>query len=602
MHIEIKNRYRIFLCILLGWSLAAFSEYMLIPPELRDLSQAEGAAAMSPLRFGTVMTAGGAILFIVSRCFLSVLQLRYILAGVLFASAASALSYSFSWGMLAASALIITAVVTAGPPHYSSEPAAARPWKRGHDTAVICAAAAFFVFISLWGIFRYLTFSCPTYDMGLFSQMFYNMKETGLPLTTLERDALLSHFKVHLSPIYYLMLPFYCIFPHPLTLQVLQAAVMASALIPLRLICKKRGFSGAEGVPICIIFLLQPMFSGGASFDIHENCFLTPLLLWLFLGFERRKPWLMIVSCLLIFAVKEDASVYTGIFGLYMMTVPGKGRDRKHGAALLAASVIIFCASTYYLAEFGTGVMNYRYENFCPKGQNSLIHIIATAVMEPMKVIYECTEPGKLGYMFLTLVPLAGIPLLCRRPERLVLLMPYLLFNLMSDYAYQHSIFYQYGFGSFAFLIYLFILNLEELRSKAFRRKLLLAGMAVSTAAFAAVIVPEAVKFPVRYAEDREYFETVSGLLDKIPEGASVTASTLFTTALSQRENIRDIYYASRETMLDSDYVVLMDFDMETVKYGGTEKLLELLEDNGFLCTANVNDKAFIMKNSGKSP
>jgi len=242
MHIEIKNRYRIFLCILLGWSLAAFSEYMLIPPELRDLSQAEGAAAMSPLRFGTVMTAGGAILFIVSRCFLSVLQLRYILAGVLFASAASALSYSFSWGMLAASALIITAVVTAGPPHYSSEPAAARPWKRGHDTAVICAAAAFFVFISLWGIFRYLTFSCPTYDMGLFSQMFYNMKETGLPLTTLERDALLSHFKVHLSPIYYLMLPFYCIFPHPLTLQVLQAAVMASALIPLRLICKKRGF------------------------------------------------------------------------------------------------------------------------------------------------------------------------------------------------------------------------------------------------------------------------------------------------------------------------------------------------------------------------
>lgn len=602
MHIEIKNRYRILLCILLGWSLAAFSEYMLLTPELRDLSRAEGAAAMSPLRFGIVMTAGVLICFILSGSFLNTRHLRYMLAGILFVSAVAALISAFSYGMLAASTMIIAALIMWEPPGHFQKPSSERLWKRGHDNALFCGAAAFFVFISLWGIFRYLTFSCPTYDMGLFSQMFYNMKETGLPLTTLERDALLSHFKVHLSPIYYLMLPFYCIFPHPLTLQVLQAAVMASAVIPLRLLCKKRGFSGMEGLLICIIFLLQPVFSGGASFDIHENCFLTPLLLWLFLAAEKEKPWPLIVSCLLIFAVKEDASVYTGIFGLYMMLTPGKGRGRKYGAAMLAASVIMFCADTYYLTEYGTGVMNYRYENFCPEGKTGLIHIIATAVMEPMKVLYECTEAEKLGYMFLTLFPLAGIPFLCRRPERLVLLMPYLLFNLMSDYTYQHSIFYQYGFGSFAFLIYLFILNLEELRNKAFRRKLLLASMAVSAAAFAAVIVPEAARFPARYAEDREYFESVSGLLDKIPEDASVAASTLFTAALSQRENICDIYYASLETVLDSDYVVLMDFDMETVKYGGIEKFLELLEENGFLCTANVNDKAFIMKNSGKSP
>lgn len=39
------------------------------------------------------------------------------------------------------------------------------------------------------------------YDFGIFSQMYEYMKETGLPLTTCERDELLSHFSVHFSPI-----------------------------------------------------------------------------------------------------------------------------------------------------------------------------------------------------------------------------------------------------------------------------------------------------------------------------------------------------------------------------------------------------------------
>ena len=41
------------------------------------------------------------------------------------------------------------------------------------------------------------------FDFGIFSQMFYYMKESGLPLVTCERDRLLSHFAVHFSPIYY---------------------------------------------------------------------------------------------------------------------------------------------------------------------------------------------------------------------------------------------------------------------------------------------------------------------------------------------------------------------------------------------------------------
>src|SRR5699024_7070503 len=96
-------------------------------------------------------------------------------------------------------------------------------------------AAAFVAFVGGFGVFRYLTYSAPNYDFGLFSQMFYYMKETFMPLTTSERGTLLSHFAIHVSPIFYLLLPGYLIFPNPMYLQIMQAVILASGVIPLYL-------------------------------------------------------------------------------------------------------------------------------------------------------------------------------------------------------------------------------------------------------------------------------------------------------------------------------------------------------------------------------
>jgi hypothetical protein len=85
---------------------------------------------------------------------------------------------------------------------------------------------------------RYLTFTSPNFDFGLFVNMFHNMKETGLPLISSERDVLLSHFVVHISPTCYLLLPFYALFPSAMTLQIGQAVILASGIIPAILIAR----------------------------------------------------------------------------------------------------------------------------------------------------------------------------------------------------------------------------------------------------------------------------------------------------------------------------------------------------------------------------
>lgn len=122
-------------------------------------------------------------------------------------------------------------------------------------------ALAFFAFVSLWTGCRVLAYRAPTYDFGIFSQMFHQMRTTGLPVTTVERDGALSHFAVHVSPIYYLLLPFYWICPRPVTLQVLQGGragvcghppVEALQAAWLALPCQRRDVPAFTPVPgIC---------------------------------------------------------------------------------------------------------------------------------------------------------------------------------------------------------------------------------------------------------------------------------------------------------------------------------------------------------------
>ena len=72
-------------------------------------------------------------------------------------------------------------------------------------------------FIAVFTIYRHKVYGSMAFDFGIFVQMYHNMAESFAPVTTCERDKLLSHFAVHFSPIYYTLLPFYYIFPTPYT-------------------------------------------------------------------------------------------------------------------------------------------------------------------------------------------------------------------------------------------------------------------------------------------------------------------------------------------------------------------------------------------------
>ena len=146
------------------------------------------------------------------------------------------------------------------------------------STFMLLGILALFFIAFVGGItaVRYLTYSTPGFDFGIFAQMFNYMKEIGIPYTTCERNILLSHFEIHLSPIYYLMLPFYILFPSPITLQILQAVIVASGIIPLYLLCRHYRFTNKMIVAAAACYAFYPGLSSACFYDLHENCFLAP--------------------------------------------------------------------------------------------------------------------------------------------------------------------------------------------------------------------------------------------------------------------------------------------------------------------------------------
>ncbi len=595
--------------VLLSWLLAVTVEFLRLPASLRRLEGLEALTQLSVIRTASLMCGCFLLLWAASLFFDTRRTERWMIVGTFAVLSGVCLYAAFSPSLLCAVllCLALTSVYAWKGAAAKTEPMTVS--ERGRRPA-LCLMAVFalvyFAFVSLWTVCRVLAYRTPTYDFGIFSQMFHQMRTTGLPTTTLERDGLLSHFKVHVSPIYYLLLPFYCLCPKPATLQILQAALLASAAIPLWLLAKKHGFSPILRSLLCLLLFLYPAYSGGAAYDLHENAFLTPLLFWLFYAMDCGSGRRVALFAALTLMVKEDAAVYVAVAGLYLtarsMRKPCDRRGVKTGLLLLTASVLWFFAVTTYLSQCGDGVMSYRYENFMPEGASSLLSVIQTVLLLPMKVLYECVETDKPEFLARTLLPLLGLPFLTRQYERFLLLIPYVLVNLMSDYPYQHDIYFQYTFGATAFLFYLTLLNLSELM-RAFPKPVFLTrlplflALLTMIACFSASSLERGAFYMKLYHTNRTSYAQIDAFLQTVPENASVAATTFYTTALSNREVLYDIKYATSEHLLSADCIVLDTSDTDSYKkYGGLSAFTQFLQANGYSETDRLEECLILLQ------
>lgn len=462
------------------------------------------------------------------------------------------------------------------------------------STVISVYIVAALVYVAIAGtttVLRYLNYYAPAFDFGIWCQMFQNMKEGFAPVTTVEREFLMSHFEVHVSPIYYVYLPIYFIFPYPVTLQILQVLTLASGLIPIYLLCKKMGLTKTATAGFGLIYALYPALATGCYYDLHENCFLVPLILWLFYFIEKDNLKGMIIFSILVVLVKEDAPVYLACIGLYLML--GKKKYVK-GAVMMCFAIVYFIGVTFYLKYYGQGVMTNRYNNFMTENGQGLFWVIRNFVTNPVYAIKECFKTDRFEFILYMLVPTGFLPIISKKIANYILLIPFFIVNLAPDYIYQHSIFFQYVFGTLAIFMYLAIINYSEMSEKLRRY---FCGIALCAAIVIMPLGSLSRTWHIEYfTVNREELQELNEMVKSIPEDKSVSASTFFVPHFYKHDELYEYPYLYNKDII-TDYVVI---DIRNGKVSLEEQ--KKLEEKGYVFLEKRNNLYMIFVQKSQNP
>lgn len=417
---------------------------------------------------------------------------------------------------------------------------------------------------------KYKSFTNYTFDFGIFAQMFENMAETGKPLTTVERSIEMSHFGVHFSPIFYLLLPGYMLFRTPIYLFYAQAACVAAGVFAVYLICKKQELSPRVTLLFELVYCLYPYLFNACFYDFHENKILTTIILFLFYFIISEKRIPTFVFSLLLLMVKEDAAIYLIVIALYVIITRKKYID---GSIMAAIAVAYFIIANKIIAANGTeGVMMWRLNDYFVNGEETYTSVFKSIFFDLGYLIKMMFTADKIPFIIWMFLPVLFTPFASKKISTLILLLPIIPINLMQTWKYQHHINYQYSYGIAALIIFSAIICIKEMSKRPRHIALLMSFViSLSMTTFLLTFHSESNK---NYMENYgEHYEEIEEMLKTIEEDASVTAvdsvapHLYFVNKLySSPEN-----YKSNKGDIKTDYYVLSK----------QRKYLEMLEEMG---------------------
>lgn len=428
-----------------------------------------------------------------------------------------------------------------------------------------CLITAIVLFAATAGVFgfitslRYLGFMNSTFDFGIFAQMFEYMANTGLPLTTVERSELMSHFGVHFSPFFYLLLPGYFIFRTPIYLVVIQAIFVALGVIPTYLICKKLGFSNKMTLAFEFIYAFYPCLFNGCFYDFHENKFLTVVILFLFYFILCDNTIMITVFSATLLSIKEDSAIYLFAIALFIII------NRKKyllGSLMIVFTLVYFVCAQNIISELGKdGVMMWRLSDYFVNGEQSFFSVIKSIFFDAGFLLKQMFTADKFPFVVWMLLPCMFAPFISKKISPLVLLLPMLPINLMQSWQYQFNIDFQYTYGIAALIIIATLITVNKLSPE---RKKLVVVMSLCTCAVMSVSLSW-IKINHNfgyYNSTKATYSSMEKLLSTIPTDATVTS---YHRIMPHLYTIKEIYTYpdTRRASTQTDYYVIDTRDQQ---------------------------------------
>ena len=412
-------------------------------------------------------------------------------------------------------------------------------------------ATAYFLVYATLSVLRHESYHSFGFDLGLFNQIFWNTTQ-GRPFESTMSQALpIPHSLLgdHFSPAFWLLVPFYFVYPHPETLLVIQTLALAIGAWPIYLLAKLKLPAGYPLVWVVAYFLFLPLAFVNL-YDFHEVALsVAPFGFALYFLERGRRVWFLL-SLLFTFFVKEEMGLVGAGFGAYALL--GK-RDWKLGVGVLVGSLLAFIATVQVaIPYFGQG-RSYPYiaDRYSQVG-GSPSRILITMVTDPLRIVRALIQPKKIYYLIAMFGPVLGLSWLAGWAS--LLLLPTLAYLLLSNYAPQYSFTSQYSAPLIPLVLGTSILAFARLRSSA-HKPVAIAVLASSLLfSWAYGDMPFSRKFDLNLFRTDQRYAAFLPQLAQIPPDARVSAENGFPSHLSERRYIYDYGF---EGIQDAQWVVL---------------------------------------------
>jgi uncharacterized membrane protein len=442
-------------------------------------------------------------------------------------------------------------------------------------------AVSIFLYTAVLGYFaiqRHNAFASG-YDLANMDQTIWNSLH-GRFFAFSQGGETVTRFTTHTDVILVLLAPLYVLWNDVRMLLIFQSFVIALGAIPTYLIAHTVTKNKLTALFVVTLYLLNPGAQWIAIYDFHAVSLAIPLLLLVFyFGYIGKWRWYFIAA---IFAslTKEQVPVTVGAIGLALALL---GKKRVVGILTFCIGILLsLFLMRYFIPYFNTeGIYKFSpwYGHFVERTvQNRPVDL-------PLDLVKNyLLTPGAWTYYNLLIRPFAYLPLLGF--PFLIISLPDLLINLLSDHAQMRSITMHYDSVIVPGLVISTIFGMywyQTLIRRVLKRSLL-RDIFIVVPMIGALIL--AMRFNYHYnptptaptcwcraydvsEEDREF----EALLRTIPESASVTASPEIRPHITHRENA----YTMPDATSSADFIAVIDQNRLPGDYNPKDFELELI-------------------------
>lgn len=289
--------------------------------------------------------------------------------------------------------------------------------------------------LSSYGWLRHTRINSSTFDLGIKAQVIWNTWHGDWFASSVEVSNYLGD---HVQLIFLLLAPLFGLWADARVLLIVQSILLSLGVIPIYRIALRKLDDRWLAIVFSIVYLLFPLLGFVNRFDFHPVVFTIPFFLAAYDLLESDHPWWATLFILLSLSLREEVGLTVFAFGLYVAVFMGRHRLGLIWAASgLAWSLIaLFAIIPHFRGGSSDTVGRYAWLG------DSLIQILDTLITKPGIVLKHLLVPYRAMVPIKLLLPVGFLALIS--PAPLLVTLPALAYNLLSETPSQSSIYFQY--------------------------------------------------------------------------------------------------------------------------------------------------------------